>query len=263
MLASDPVQQRERRKVERAAKTIAGGEARARRARSSASPSPRLLRRLYAQKATGSLLLLRDATKDATKKIVAFEGGYPVSVKSNVLAECLGQILVSRKLITEAALTESVARMKTEKRQQGQILVEMGALSPYNLQRALVEQVETKLLEVFAWPDGKFMFKESETTSGPGSTLRLERPPAALVFEGIRRHYDEARQRAVLDGYVRRPSSSTPTPCSASRTSRRIRPSSPTSTASTARRADRQILRARRIAQARRASCWSRSPRPA
>jgi DNA-binding response OmpR family regulator/tetratricopeptide (TPR) repeat protein len=202
---TDPVQQRERRKVERVAKTIAGEKLEL-QGTLKRIPFARLLRRLYAQKTTGSLLLLRDSTKDATKKIVAFEGGYPVSVKSNVLAECLGQILVSRKLITEAALTESIARMKTEKRQQGQILVEMGALSPYNLQRALVEQVETKLLEVFAWPDGKFMFKESETNledTSPGSTLRLERPPAALVFEGIRRHYDEARQRAVLDAYVR------------------------------------------------------------
>jgi CheY-like chemotaxis protein len=202
---SDPVQQRERRKVERAAKSIAGEKLEL-QGTLKRVPFARLLRRLYAQKASGSLLLLRDASKDATKKIVAFEGGYPVSVKSNVLAECLGQILVSRKLITDKALTDSIARMKTEKRQQGQILVEMGALSPYNLQRALVEQVETKLLEVFAWPDGKFMFKESDVSledTSPGQSLRLERPPAALVFEGIRRHYDEARQRAILDVYVR------------------------------------------------------------
>jgi DNA-binding response OmpR family regulator/tetratricopeptide (TPR) repeat protein len=203
---TDPVQQRERRNVERAAKSLAGEKAEF-QGTLKRTPFARLLRRLYAQKATGSLLLLRDATKKgATKKIVAFEGGYPVSVKSNVLAECLGQILVGRKLITEKALADSVARMKTEKRQQGQILVEMGALSPYNLQRALVEQVETKLLEVFAWPDGKFMFKDSEGSledTNPGQSLRLERPPAALVFEGIRRHYDEARQRGVLAAYVR------------------------------------------------------------
>ena len=203
---TDPVQQRERRNVERAAKSLAGEKAEF-QGTLKRVPFARLLRRLYAQKATGQLLLLRDAAKkDATKKIVNFEGGYPVSVKSNVLAECLGQILVGRKLITEKALGDSVARMKTERRQQGQILVEMGALSPYNLQRALVEQVETKLLEVFAWPDGKFMFKDSEVAledTSPGQSLRLERPPAALIFEGIRRHYDAARQRAVLDAYVR------------------------------------------------------------
>jgi DNA-binding response OmpR family regulator/tetratricopeptide (TPR) repeat protein len=203
---TDPVQQRERRNVERAAKSIAGEKLEL-QGTLKRVPFARLLRRLYASKASGTLLLLRDtAKKDATKKIVAFEGGYPVSVKSNVLAECLGQILVSRKLITEKALTDSIARMKTERRQQGQILVEMGALSPYNLQRALVEQVETKLLEVFAWPDGKYMFKESDVSledTSPGQSLRLERPPAALIFEGIRRHYDEARQKAILDAYVR------------------------------------------------------------
>ena len=202
----DPEQQRERRSVERTAKTLAGEKAEL-QGTLKRVPFALLLRRLYAQKATGSLLLLHDAAKkDATKKIVAFVDGYPVSVKSNVLAECLGQILVSRKLITDKALAESVARMKTEKRQQGQILVEMGALSPYNLQRALVEQVEAKLFEVFSWPDGKFMFKESELSledTSPGQALRLERPPAALILEGIRRHYDDARQRAVLDAYVR------------------------------------------------------------
>src|SRR5262249_54185704 len=154
------VQQRERRSVERVAKSLAGEKAEM-QGSLKRTPFSRLLQRLYAQKATGSLLLLRDtAKKDATKKIIAFVEGYPVSVKSNVLGECLGQILVSRRLISEKVLAESVRRMQAEKRHQGQILVEMGALSPYNLQRALVEQVEAKLYEVFAWPDGKFMFKE-------------------------------------------------------------------------------------------------------
>jgi DNA-binding response OmpR family regulator/curved DNA-binding protein CbpA len=200
---SDPEQQRERRNVERVAKTLAGEKAEL-QGSLRRTPFARLLQRLYTQKATGSLLLLRDAAKkEATKKIVTFVDGYPVSVKSNVLAECLGQILVDRKLITEKALTESVARMQREKRQQGQILVEMGALSPYNLQRALVEQVEAKLFEIFSWPDGKFMFKESEQPlAGDASALRPERPPAALILEGIRRHYDDARQRAVLDAFA-------------------------------------------------------------
>jgi CheY-like chemotaxis protein/tetratricopeptide (TPR) repeat protein len=203
VLNSDPVQQRERRSVERVAKSLAGEKAE-QQGSLKRVPFARLLQRLYAQKATGSLLLLRDAAKkDATKKIVNFVDGYPVSVKSNVLGECLGQILVSRRLISEKALAESVQRMQAEKRQQGQILVEMGALSPYNLQRALVEQVEAKLYEVFSWPDGKFMFKEGPPARADVEVaLGLERPPAALILEGIRRHYGDARQRAVLDGWA-------------------------------------------------------------
>jgi DNA-binding response OmpR family regulator/tetratricopeptide (TPR) repeat protein len=193
----DPVQQRERRDVERSAKILVADPAQAAFSGTlKRTPLARLLQRLYAQRLTGSLLLLRDAVK----KIVMFVEGYPVSVRSNVLGECLGQILLEKRLIGSDALAESVQRMQKEKRQQGQILIEMGALSPYNLERALVEQLEAKLFEIFAWPDGKFLFKAGD--SAPGGATRLERPPAALILEGIRRHYDEARQKAVLDRHA-------------------------------------------------------------
>ena len=192
----DPAQQRERRDVERTAKTLVEDPVQAAFAGTlKRTPLARVLQRLYATRATGSLLLLRDNTK----KIVLFSDGYPFSVRSNLLAECLGQILLEKKLITGEALSASVARMQKEKRQQGQILIEMGVLSPYNLRRALVDQLEAKLLEVFAWPDGKFMFKASEEM--PAGAMRLERPPAALILEGIRRHYDQARLEAVLARY--------------------------------------------------------------
>jgi DNA-binding response OmpR family regulator/curved DNA-binding protein CbpA len=190
----DPTQQRETRDVERSAKSLVADPAQAALAGTlKRTPFPRLLQRLYAGRSTGSLLLL----KEPTKKIVAFAGGYPVSVRSNVASETLGQILLEKKLISADTLTESVQRMLKEKRQQGQILIEMGALSPYNLERALVDQLEAKLLEIFAWLDGKFMFKAGEAT--PAGTIRLERPPAAIILEGIRRHYSAERQQAVLD----------------------------------------------------------------
>ncbi|HVV51472.1 MAG TPA: DUF4388 domain-containing protein, partial [Polyangia bacterium] len=195
----DPVQQRERRDVERSARTLVDDPAQAAFSGTlKRTPLGRVLQRLYATRATGSLLLLRDAVK----KIVLLADGYPVSARSNLLGECLGQILLEKKLITAQALAASVARMQKEKRQQGQILVEMGALSPHNLQRALVDQIEAKLLEVFAWPDGKFMFKAGGEAPPAATATRLERPPAALILEGIRRHYGEARQEAVLERYA-------------------------------------------------------------
>jgi DNA-binding response OmpR family regulator/tetratricopeptide (TPR) repeat protein len=193
----DPAQQRERRDVERSAKSLAAdpGDAEL-QGTLKRTPFARLLQRLYAKRATGSLLLLHEATK----KIVIFVEGYPVSVRSNVLGETLGRILLEKKLITSEVLAESVGRMQKEKRHQGEILVEMGALSPFNLDLALIEQVEAKLFEVFSWSDGKFMFKAGAAAAGE---LRLlERSPAATILEGIRRHYDEARQNAALEKYA-------------------------------------------------------------
>ena len=192
----DPAQQRERRDVERSAKSLAADADDAElQGTLKRTPFARLLQRLYAKRATGSLLLLRDTTK----KIVMFAEGYPVSVRSNVLGETLGRILLQKRLITSEILAESVGRMQKEKRHQGEILVEMGALSPFNLERALVEQVEAKLFEVFSWSDGKFMFKAGDAAV---EQRRLERSPAATILEGIRLHYDEARQQAALDKYA-------------------------------------------------------------
>jgi CheY-like chemotaxis protein/curved DNA-binding protein CbpA len=191
----DPAQELERRSVERSARTLAAEKAEF-QGTLRRTPFARLIHRLYARRSTGSLLLLHDETK----KIVAFVDGYPVSVRSNVLGECLGQILLAQRTISEKVLAQSVARMQREKRQQGQILVEMGAVSPHSLQRALRAQAEAKLFEIFAWSDGKFMFKEGGEP--PREPMRLEHPPAALILEGIRRHYDAGRQRAALEGYV-------------------------------------------------------------
>ncbi len=193
----DPVQQRESHDVERTATSLAA-EKTDFTDNLKQLPFPRLLQRLYGRRATGSLLLLHAGTK----KIVSFVEGYPVAVRSNLLNECLGQILVSQNMISGLALAESVKRMQKEKRRQGEILVEMGALSPYNLTRALVEQSEAKLFGIFSWRDGHFMFKQGDTA--PKEAMRLERSPAALVLEGVRRHYDSARQVAVLDGFAGR-----------------------------------------------------------
>lgn len=192
---ADPVQRREKRDVERTARSLENADADL-RGTLKRTPFARLLQRLFAGRKTGSLLLM----KNSAKKIVSFAAGYPVSVRSNALSECLGQILLQQRLISTEALEDSLRRMKAERRHQGEILVEMGVLSPYNLSRALVEQVEAKLFEIFSWTDGQYMFKEGEAPQG--EALRLERSPAALILEGIRRHYDQARQQAVLDAYA-------------------------------------------------------------
>lgn len=196
----DPAQQHEGHEVEQRARTMAAepDEAASFTGTLKRTPFAQVLQRLYVTRATGSLLL----SHEPTKKLVDIVEGYPVSVRSNVLVECLGQFLLEKRLITRDALAASIDRMQKEKRQQGQILVEMGVLSPYSLRRALVDQLESKLLEVFSWPDGKFLFKPGP--AAPAGGARLERTPAGLILEGIRRHYDPARQAAVLGRYAGR-----------------------------------------------------------
>jgi CheY-like chemotaxis protein/DnaJ-domain-containing protein 1 len=192
---TDAAQRRERKVVEATARELSDIDPDL-RGSLAYQPFARILQRIYADRLTGALLLLREAVK----KIVYFADGYPVSVRSNLLNECLGQILLGQKMISRQTLDESLARMKADKKHQGTVLVEMGALSPYNLTRALVAQMEAKFYEIFSWRTGDFAFKEGK--GAPDEPVRLERAPAALILEGIRRHYDPERVRSVLAAFA-------------------------------------------------------------
>jgi two-component system, OmpR family, response regulator len=192
---SDLDHKRERRQVETTAKHLGAGEADL-RGSLGRQPFAHVLQRIYAGRLTGALLL----TSDEVKKIVYVENGYPIAVRSNDPDECLGQILLQQRMISAEILAESLRQMKESKKRQGELLVEMGALSPYNLSRALVLQMEAKLLEVFSWREGRFAFKKGQP--GHDQPVRLERTTAALILEGIRRSYDAERMHHVLAPYT-------------------------------------------------------------
>ncbi|MBI5543648.1 MAG: response regulator, partial [Deltaproteobacteria bacterium] len=111
----------------------------------SEKPFPELLAELYRWRATGALLLRRDKVK----KIVYFREGRPFSIKSNLLSECLGKLMVKEKMISEQECEESIRRMKQSGRQQGTVLIEMSCISPHNLSYALTLQLQTKLYDIF------------------------------------------------------------------------------------------------------------------
>ena len=159
---------------------------------------PRLMHRLHRERMTGALLLRREKMK----KIVYFRDGYPASVKSNLLNECLGRILVEEQIITEKQCQESIRQMQRSKRQQGTILIEMGGISPHNLNWALQQQLETKLFDIFSWPNGEYRF--STQAEVPAATIQLEATPAELIYEGIRRRFDPDRLRSELEAVARK-----------------------------------------------------------
>ncbi len=143
-------------------------------------PFARLYGQLFAARVSGALLLRRGSLK----KILYLRDGVPVFVKSNLLSECLGHVMVRERLITPAQCEASVARLKIEKKKQGQILLELGCISPHNLEFALERQLEAKLLDVFSWTDGKYLFNDTE--SAGDVVVRLSMTPLELLYEGVR-----------------------------------------------------------------------------
>ena len=147
-------------------------------------PIPELLYALRIDRHDGVLLL--DHGKK--KKAVEFRDGWPVSVKSNSLSECLGGYLVREGRVPKQAFDESTKRMRAGEGLQGQILVAMDVLEEDEMVAALREHAREKFFEIFSWRDGQFAIR-SKAHVQRGSSLGLEGHPFGLIVEGVRRTY--------------------------------------------------------------------------
>ncbi len=92
--------------------------------------------------------------KAKVHKVVVLSEGVPRQVRSNSAKECLGRRFLAAGRIDEAALHESLARARAGAGRQGEILVELGAVTPEEVEAELNTQVEDKLLDLFAWEEG-------------------------------------------------------------------------------------------------------------
>lgn len=187
-IAADPAVREEMQVVEQQAKKIESSTtARPIKGDLAQRSFAEVLAEIYRWRAGGALLLRRDKVK----KIVFFRQGVPLSIKTNLPREFLGQVMVSEKMIGEAELQESLKRMQVSKRQQGTVLIEMGCISPHNLQYALTLQLQYKLLDVFRWESGEYVFNPQAEV--PAEAITLGMTCAQVIAEGVRRSYDEAR----------------------------------------------------------------------
>lgn len=162
------------------------------------SPFPKLVRQLARTKSTGSLYLL----SGKTKKVVFFDRGEPVSVRSNVTAECLGQILAREGLITQAQCDQTLESIRRTGKKQGELLIEMGILSEGNLRYGLEAQLRHKLFDIFSWDDGRYQYKPD--IKGDDYGLRFNTDAQGLILTALLETTDESRARTALEPYADR-----------------------------------------------------------
>jgi CheY-like chemotaxis protein len=157
---------------------------------------PKLLHDLYALKATGLL----HVTLNERKKVVYFVEGYPIFVRSNLIRECLGKLLVRKGIIDERECEESLKRVKETGRLQGTVLIEMGYLTPQQLHDVLKLQASEKLLEIFSWQNGEYRFNHAQDFKK--NITRINLSPATLILQGLRKFYSEETLDKVLEPHL-------------------------------------------------------------
>jgi CheY-like chemotaxis protein/tetratricopeptide (TPR) repeat protein len=157
-------------------------------------PVAELLHQLHGMRANGVLEVV-DGKK---KKQVQLREGAPVAVRSNLVDETLGSLLVASGRITPDVLHHSLARVKQGEGLHGQILVAMHMLDEEDLARALRHQADEKLFELFAWTQGGFRFHRGARLKG-GNALSLKRAPADVILRGARERVPAALVERFLD----------------------------------------------------------------
>ena len=118
---------------------------------------------------------------------VYFEGGRVIhaAIKSN--PHPLGAILLKSGKVTEADLQHARAMQRDgDRRRLGEILVELGAVTPKELERQVRLQIEAVVFELMSWREGFFSFEERGVDDAPAeATIRIS--TESLLMEGARR----------------------------------------------------------------------------
>lgn len=108
-------------------------------------------------KKTGTLVL----KGKAGAAVVVFKNGQVVQAATDDLRDTLGNILISRGILSEQDLTRALDEQKKIKgaKRLGGILVDMGLLKQEVLEDTIREQIEGMIYSLLAWEDGFFNFE--------------------------------------------------------------------------------------------------------
>jgi tetratricopeptide (TPR) repeat protein/CheY-like chemotaxis protein len=134
---------------------------------------------------------------------VHFVKGEPVLAEGGTVRETLGRLLVQRGTLSQADYVRVVERMTAtpvdhEPLRMGEVLVELGLMTPGEVHEALRAQTRDKILACFQWDRLDHVFRPSESLPEHATGWR-EASVEALLWAGLRLHFDANRLAPILD----------------------------------------------------------------
>ncbi|MCW8130283.1 MAG: DUF4388 domain-containing protein [Planctomycetota bacterium] len=134
--------------------------------------------------------LLRIQAPEGTRFVEILDGQVSIVARtSNRIL--LGDLLLSRGLIDEAALNKALASQKQSGKLLGQVLMEMNALQMVDIENALRFQIEEEICDLFLLKSAEFDFLANATLDAKmalgGGLVRLKIDPNGLLLEAARR----------------------------------------------------------------------------
>ncbi len=154
---------------------------------------PTRLFHIAVRRETGALVL-RDGPR---KRRIFFVEGSPECVTSTDKNELLGEFLIRRGQVLRMELEMALALLPRFGGRIGDALVGIGVLRPIELFRAIHDQTQDRLLEMFRWKRGEIAFARGIRSQE--ETFPLGVDTYELVGRGIRHGYAYGELEAMLE----------------------------------------------------------------
>jgi serine/threonine-protein kinase len=153
---------------------------------------PTRLFHVAVRRETGALVL-----KDgAHKKRIFFVEGSPECVTSTERTELLGEFLIRRGQVLRMEVEMALAMLPRFGGRLGDALVGIGVLRPIELFRAVHDQTQERLVQVFQWKRGEMAFARGVRSQE--ETFPLGVDTYELIGRGIRSGYSAAELESML-----------------------------------------------------------------
>ncbi|HXN31773.1 MAG TPA: DUF4388 domain-containing protein, partial [Polyangiaceae bacterium] len=147
---------------------------------------------LAVRRETG-VLVLRDGQR---KKRIFFVEGSPECVTSTDKQELLGEFLIARGQVLRMEMEMALAMLPTFGGRLGDALVGIHVLRPMELFRAIHEQTQERLLDVFRWKGGDLSFARGVRSQE--ETFPLGVDTYELIGRGVHHGYSYEEIQALL-----------------------------------------------------------------
>ncbi|MDI6732644.1 MAG: PQQ-binding-like beta-propeller repeat protein [Planctomycetota bacterium] len=104
----------------------------------------------------------------------------------------IGEILVKKKLVTPAQLSQALTTQKTTNLKLGEILCHLGFIKQDVLEKIIHNQIEDEIYDIFRWEQAKFEFVEGPPPTPP---LMSDQNPVSILTLDVKVLIDKTNQR--------------------------------------------------------------------
>ncbi len=152
-----------------------------------ATPLAEILATIYRYSVPGILSVAREGRI----RQIHLDEGLVIFANSNEREVSLGMYLLKRGILKPDAAREAEQRRKRERLRLGQVLLQMGLVTPERLNEAIIGQIKEILWGAFEWENGDVVFEIGGRHAG--ELVRIDLPIPDVILQGIRRASDVKR----------------------------------------------------------------------